>query len=371
MVCGCGGWVNPASVVIIGDYEDGVGRVVTGSPERGFPVSFSEGRREPLVSVPRTIGDVRVRPSVAGGTEGATQAEGSGNPSVSVRSLLVLAGTVRETPLDRAIGMSPLRLPVGSGRTVMDVWATRGSQLRGVWPGMTMRVVGKPGELAGVKCAGTGSGGGTPDWVRIEEDPRPYRGTAGLLRDLVSDYADDEYVLVVAGRRLVLSSMVPAAVAMGEEDVAVFAEGEEDTGVMGVRVGVIRRAREVGFEDFREQFLPRLAKEKEKVKAVRRDACGMRSRSIRRASDYLSAVRARVLEEAGGAVGADEEAWKPAFSLVEEGAEMGPGAMALDSVVMSGARVGEGATLGRCVVGPGGVVAAGARLLDVLVGARR
>lgn len=256
----------------------------------------------------------------------------------------------------------------------------------------------RSGSGLGVGAAGAGAGEGegsvgrglgaavrafeARDWMRRESDPRPYRGTAGLLRDLVEGYDEDDVVVVAPARRVVTGSLVGLLDAMEDEDVAIFAHGEEDTGIAAVRVGALRLAKEVGFDDFREQFLPRLMAAGGKVRV--REASGVATYAVRSVADYVRAVRAvhepapealdgRVRSEGQGVGGGDAEGWdddtewRPRFLLREAGVLFGRGSQAFDSVLLSGAVVEEGAVLGRCVVGPGGVVPAGAKLLDMAV----
>lgn len=294
-----------------------------------------------------------------------------------VRAVLLLVGTVRPTPFDEAIFRNPVHLPVsatsaaGSGHalTILDLWQKQVADLRSLWPQLQLRVVGADGPSEKKPVA-------RPDWLALEADPREYRGTAGLLRDLVADYADEEHVLVAPGRRLVMNSVLPAARAVGDEDVTIFSSRGEDVGLMAVRVSALRKAKDVGFEDFREQFLPRLVGQRGQV--VIRDLPGLDSLPARTAADYIAAVRA-YHQQSAGLIGGDGtsggadgglEHWRPKFSLVEPGAEIGDGVRLFDTIVLAGARVGPGAVLGRCVVGPRGVVHANARLLDALIATR-
>lgn len=295
----------------------------------------------------------------------------------ALRAVLLLTGSVRPTSFDEAISRSPVHLPLlltgGSASqgilTVLDQWQKAASDLRTFWPTLKLRVIGASAT------EGTRSSS-PPDWVALEADPREYRGTAGLLRDLVADYADDDIVLVAPGRRVMMTSLLRAAREIGPEEITIFASRGEDAGLMAARVGILRRAKEVGFEDFREQFLPRLVGERCQV--VLKDLPDFDSVPVRTAADYIAALRimhqAHSASHKGlvGGDGSDElrEEWRPTFSIVEPGAEIGIGARLFDSIVLAGAKVGPGAVLGRCVVGPRGVVSANARLLDALVVSR-
>ncbi len=288
--------------------------------------------------------DIVAAPSEAGGDRGCPR----------VAALIILAGAVRPSELDVLAERSPLDLPVRKDAKLLDHWLGLARGLRGGKQGLAIRVV----HSMGMRMTADRPG---EEGLSLETDPRDYRGTAGLLRDLVEGYADDDRVIVCPARRILTADLAQLAGMLGDEDFTLFADGDEDIGLKAVRVRAIRRARDVGYDDFREQFLPRMGGNA--TVAVRRLA-GAHSQPIRRASDYLTGLR--MLHGGSGRA----ESWRSTFSIVEAGAEMGEGARAMDSVVLAGAKVGAGAILGRCIVGPGAVVPAGARVVDEIIRGR-
>jgi ADP-glucose pyrophosphorylase len=62
------------------------------------------------------------------------------------------------------------------------------------------------------------------------------------------------------------------------------------------------------------------------------------------------------------------EEWSPTFSMVDETASVGKGALVHDSVVMRNARIGAGAVLVRSLVCEGAAVEAGRVVFDSVVG---
>jgi NDP-sugar pyrophosphorylase family protein len=87
---------------------------------------------------------------------------------------------------------------------------------------------------------------------------------------------------------------------------------------------------------------------------------------MRTLGEYVRALRA--LHAGLEADDPLEETWRPAFRIVEHGAEVAPDAVVHDSVVFAGGRVESGAVVVRSVVGPGGAVGARRRVVDRVVG---
>ena len=135
-------------------------------------------------------------------------------------------------------------------------------------------------------------------------------------------------------------------------------------GVMLVRCAALRDLPHVGFCDFHEQALPLIAK-RFVTRAVPRPSPV--ALPVRTRSGYIQALRQYHRTRQVAAGGHLAEDWKPAFSIIEHGANVHPTAQLLDSVALRGARVEHGAVLVRSVVCPGAVVRRGRVLIDQLV----
>ncbi|HYE03611.1 MAG TPA: hypothetical protein VD963_10300 [Phycisphaerales bacterium] len=287
--------------------------------------------------------------------EGPVTALGAERPAVGPAAVVLLAGSVRESELARQIGRSLLDLPLGAPGTVLDAWAAGVAALAGPEGVPPLRVLLDRSAPAPRVRDGDGRVA-----VTIERDPREFRGTGGLLRDLAEAYGEEQYLLVANGHQVLFQPLVELARALAAPgaDVAVLAhEDSTPCGVMLVRAGALRTVRGVGFADLKEQVLPALAGERD-VRVV--FARGVASAPVRTLDGYLQALRR--LRHGAGPGGAEDpfaEEWFESFSLVEEGAEVESPARVHDSVVLRGGRVGAGAVVVRALVCPGGVVGAG------------
>ena len=287
-------------------------------------------------------------------------------PATPLRAVVLLAGSVRATDFRKAAGRAATGLPVAAGRSVLDIWR---EQLNAVAAAagaadLPVRIIVdpdtpmQPGRIPGEGIA-----------LQVEQDPKPYRGPGGLLRDLASDYDPDDRVLVGHASQLLLESLAPALAelshASGDVAIACDADGSP-AGLMLVRVGCLTSINTVGFIDLNEQALPQIAREHD-VRVVHFDR--PLGASIRTMRSYIEALRAyhrRVAGQGPPASPLDED-WRPSFTLSESGASVHESAVVHDSVVLGGARVEAGAVLVRSVACPGAVVGRGRHAVDELI----
>ena len=254
------------------------------------------------------------------------------------------------------IGAGPAR-PAASNHS--DTWIEQASRTLETGLGLPANVrvlVNRAGVLPQVR------GNLGPLTVAIQTDPVEFRGTAGLLRDIMGHYGEQDYIIVGNGSAVLLQPL-PAIVQELREtagDVALLAyEDGSPLDVMVVRCGCLQVIPAIGFCDLKEQGLLLMSR-KYKVRVVpRRDPASLSVRTLR---GYICALR-RYHRVSTGSEAANpfEEDWKPLFSVREEGAEVHPSARLHDAVVLAGGRVERGAVVIRSVVCPGGVVPTGAR----------
>ena len=289
---------------------------------------------------------------------------------IRVRSFVLLAGTVGPEGLVLRLRRSLLDLPIDSELRLLDVWLRRIGEFLVNWPGAgdqdpDVRVlVGESNPLPAPTTRRDGP------LVRIETDASSYRGTAGVLRDLSDGFSDEEYLLVGNASQCPDEGQLLELVAMADPtDGVTLSTGSDGSpsGLLLVRCGALQQVPSVGYVDLKEQALPRIARTFGVRVLVNSRGC---TRPIRDSSHYLDAVRswhcfgrlAGVRSES-----AYEERWRPAFSIVEPGADVAKGAALYDSVVLAGGVVGRGSKLIRSVVGPGGVVRRDRCVVDQLV----
>jgi hypothetical protein len=286
-----------------------------------------------------------------------------------LRALVLLSGSVRAKAWSSALGRSIMDLPLERGRTLVSHWVEQAAALAGLTGAgrLDMQVLVDRFSIA-PEASDVHAVSLDADHIvglRIERDLLEYRGTGGLLRDL-SLYCDEQdYLLVASGAQVLTESLefVTAALADKGKDVALLAHDDgTPSGLMWVRCGCLRAIPEVGFIDMKEQALPQIARRHD-VAVLRRRPPGIPFQSP---AEYLAAVRTHHLRKQVDARLGDPfaEDWRPAFSLVEEGAEVDPSARVHDSVVLRGGRVRPGAVVVRSLIGPAGVARTGRCIVD-------
>jgi hypothetical protein len=204
--------------------------------------------------------------------------------------------------------------------------------------------------------------------VSVERDPKSYRGTGGLLRDLAEAYDDDAYLLVANAAQILLQPLPELAwtmAATGGDICAVSHLNGTPSGLLLVRCRCLRSIPEIGFIDLKEQALPLISKNFRASVVYREIPSGLPVRSlsnyIRALSCYHKSLNGRNFTDPFG------EDWETSFSIVEPGAEVESGARVHDSVVLRGGRVEKDAFVAKSIVCPRGVVIRRQTVVDELV----
>lgn len=204
--------------------------------------------------------------------------------------------------------------------------------------------------------------------LEVEGDSGAYRGTAGLLRDKTERYDPSDVVLVANAGQLLLYSLTELAQKLAESggDATILAHQDgQPAGMMLFRVSALQDVPRIGYQDFKEQALPKIAEQYE-VKVVNHDRhTGV---PVRTRSDYIRAVRIHHRRVRGlQRPGPFEEDWRSTFAIVESGVHLPVSVRVHDSVVLRGAKIEAGAVLVRSLACPDARVAPGARATDALV----
>lgn len=286
---------------------------------------------------------------------------GSGAASIKLQAVLLLAGAVRTTAFTRAVNRCLLDLPITVGMTLLDLWGAHFQSMVERLPGSRFRVLldqQSPVPMTRLTALG--------DRFSLEHDPLPFRGTGGLLRDVVRDYDTDDFVLA-ADAAQVLTRPLPEILSQlrsyaGDVVLAADARGQA-AGIMLIRCGVLRDVQPVGYADLKEQVLPALRQRGAQIKVC--SFPKLPTMAVRSAADYLKTTevfhtRSKQRDDVGGG---------RHFEVVECSSSVAPGAEIYDSVVLRGAVVRSGARVIRSIVGPGAVIRAGERVSDQLVAA--
>ena len=293
----------------------------------------------------------------------------SGALKTPIRALILLSGVVRPTRLSDGLQRSILDLPIDDELTLFDLWRGHAAMLS-----RALQVKGLPVRIL------TNGGGGMPTSlpsdqqqnIRVEIDTDEYRGTGGLLRDLVEAYEDDDYVVLANGNQLLVDSLAKGVLdllAVGGDVGLVAHQDGRPAGLMLIRCGALGCISSEGFVDLKEQALPQMARSCE-VKVLEREA--PMALPIRTREDYLCALlefhRDRPQENSPQDPFMEE--WRPVFSLAETGADVAPSARIHNSVVLRGARVEGGATVVSSVICPGAIARSGKVITDRVLSSR-
>jgi hypothetical protein len=283
-----------------------------------------------------------------------------------LRSLVLLGGSVRQTPLTQSIGRSLLDLPLDEGGSVLNHWLAHADELSRYagLTGLPVRVLVNRNSPEPTSASARYAG-----MVRVERDLSEYRGTGGVLHDLAADFDDDDLILVANAAQVLLDplSVIAAALDHKRGDISLISHQDgTPSGVMLVRCKTLRVIPESGFCDMKEQALPLIASKYDvKVMHCRRPS-GLPIRSL---GAYINALRHYHRRKVGKLASNDPlaEDWQPAFAIVEDGAIVDPKAHVHDSVVLKGGVVESGAALVRSIVCPGGIAKQKSTVVDDFV----
>jgi hypothetical protein len=280
-------------------------------------------------------------------------------------AIVLLAGSIRPSELQRAAGRPLMDLPISPRRSLGQEWSRQVQDFR--------EAIGY-GELPLLVTANHASG--TPRDIAtlpgstVKLDTEEPRGSGGSLRDIAMDLDPEAFLLVASGHSFPRSPLLPvfASLSQLDDDIVIHTDlDNHPTGIFLIRCGTLVGLPARGFVDLKEQALPQLAT-RFRIR-IARDG-GLSPIPIRSLHGYVSALRAAAGEMSGGDNGGVEtpvEDWMCTFKLTEDGAAVDSSARLHDSVVLSGGRVGSRSSVVRSLVGPGGVVAAGTEVFDELL----
>ena len=284
-------------------------------------------------------------------------------------SVVLLAGALRPRRLSAMTGRAITELPIEPGRSILGHWHEQLAGLATAAPGgtpphLSVRVMVNdtvmPPSLASLAPQPP---------VELQHDPRPLRGTGGLLRDIAEAYDDHQHLLVAAASRIAFEPIDTLLGLLLEHDAPVRVLAQEDGTPMDVyliRCDALRCIPAVGYVDLKEQALPRIARQ-HRVGVVRRDRA--LTPPVRTADGYIKALRLYHRQRLARQ-GERLSPWAPAFGITEPTASVAPGAMLHDSVVLAGGRVGPGALVVRSIVARGAVVGPGQAVVDRVLSPR-
>lgn len=288
-------------------------------------------------------------------------------PAHRLAAMLVLAGSVRQSTFEQSVGRSLLNLPVRADKDVLDLWIELASEIsaRLTIDELALRVVvGSTSHIPKVRKAPGVA-------ISVETDPVELRGPGGVIADIAAMYRPDDCVLVVSGSQLPILSLESLAEDLLERpgDVVVWTHPDGTPVTMyRIRAGVLAKTPGLGYLDFKEQMLPKLAGDHD-VRVARLENRGVVP--IRTWKDYLAGLRhlyrGQTKTHLSARLGRWDDPWQPVFGIVEYGASVAGSVDLFDAVVLAGASVDDHAILVRSVVCPGAVISQGETVSDEVV----
>lgn len=258
----------------------------------------------------------------------------------------ILIGGLRRSEFEAALGFRLACLPLDAGDTLLRAWFER---LVGIGTSEIRVIATDSTDPQLVRETDFLRGRFSQIHVRLDRETLSHRGTAGVLRDGCSDLADADRVVWVEPHCLPPIDLRPLLESTTAEEVAIgVAGGDHPAGACLMPAGLLRHAPKIGYQDFKEQFIPTLVTLGVRVRPVH---LAHRSVRIHSRVSYLEAIDSwpsanRISPEADIHPSARIEG----RSIVLAGARVGAEAVVLDGVLLSNAAVGEGAVVARSVV---------------------
>ena len=284
------------------------------------------------------------------------------NTKMNVK-VIMLAEGIRPSPLDLQVGLRAPLLPVRSDVRLIDEWS-RILRVDGI--------IESPIEVVMASHAGFQSMEAIANDSRYERtiEPRPHRGTSGVLADLQrGDFEDSDYdyLLVIESgscpprsiRGLVDAMHAGGDVILGASEIDRFA------GVLALKPKTLKVVPQRGYHDLKEQTIPKMLQAGHSLSAVPIIRRVIRVRTL---EGWLEAVRS-VATDLSGDFDEESRDYLEGDCCIAKTARIN-GGLVYNSIVMDGAVVEEGAIVARSAVLPGERISKNTRVVDSIVGLR-
>lgn len=275
---------------------------------------------------------------------------------------VLLAGTLRPSPLREALDVPVLCLPMGKEGTVLDAWLTALAEIDGLDD--VRIVVNSERDVEAVEAChraspAPGRSGPRPGRVKAIAEPASWRGAGGILHDVTGDLPEEAIVIVGEANALPPSSLAPMRAAWrdGSSGIVGVCGTDEPAGVYAFARHTFGVVGPIGYHDLKEQLLPALASG---GAAIRTAYLGERLLRLYERAEYLAAVR-RSLAPDGEATKVVRRSPQASISgsailegccIIEDGVLVEDGAVVHDTVLLSGATIGGGAVVSQSIVAP-------------------
>jgi hypothetical protein len=267
-------------------------------------------------------------------------------------SAIILVGGSGPSLLRSQFGMPVCLLPTPTAPSMVAAWVELVMQLDHVTD-ITV-VTGRPEDLPKIDE----QLGSIPSFLsyplEVTTDKNEHRGTAGTLRDTILERDNMNDLLVIEGTTIPPNNIQVVAEADIDEEgidgVMIKTPRSEPAGMIILKRKVLQLIPKVGFFDLKEQLLPKVLSDGNRILVRQIDD---QLRRITRVEDYLNHIAEFPRPKMGGG------ALSP---WVHETAQIDPTAIITSSVLIDkGVQVGPGA-ITRSIVKPNAQILAGTRL---------
>ena len=285
-------------------------------------------------------------------------------------SAIILVGGSGPSLLRSQFGMPVCLLPTPVAPSLVAAWVQLVKQFDHVTD-ITV-VTGRPEDLPKIEK----QLGSIPDFLgyplEVKTDKNEHRGTAGTLRDTIIGRQNVNDLLLIEGTAIPPGNIdVIAEMSIDEEGIdgaIIQTPLSEPAGMIILKRKVLELIPEVGFFDLKEQLLPKVISDGNRVLVRQIDD---QLRRITRVEDYLAHIARfpRTSKSRGDldpwiheTAQVDPTAVITSSVLVGKGVQVGPGAIIDQAVLLEGCQIGADALITRSVVKPNKQIQAGTRL---------
>jgi hypothetical protein len=285
-------------------------------------------------------------------------------PELTLAACLLLAGSLRPSPLTAATRCSVLDLYINPRETVLDTWLRHFEAIAssvGHDPAVQVihgMVIPPDRSLARETRLNIG----------FQQDAQEFRGPAGAVRDACQAYSPEATVVVAEAARYItgdLTGIVADHIRHGSDITVGVNRDDTPAGLFVVRCSTLSLIQARGFTDLKEQWLRKAVDSGKQVRVSRLDGY---SYELRTREGFLRAAAAAGGVMSGAACSGDI-ATVPIVAPrgLSQDVTIGSRAVVVDSVVMPGAQVGDDAVVARSIVCAGARVGAGGTVIDGVV----
>lgn len=374
-------WSSKAALVLRRLASSGICPVATAS--KGEQEALSVPLDRTTAGFPRRDSLVELKPDAPHCTESRTRRAVTSLSQTASRRRDVCHVAGADLPSLSACvllsgGMAPSPLVAAAGRTILDWWINDRQTVLDCWLERLRDLLDQQQRPVPVRIIC--SAAVPPPWPRdshgieitYELEPRAFRGTAGLLRDLCRSYPPQSHMLVLEAARFAsfgFDDLWRRHVRSGV-DISVGCNRDgTPAGMFIIRCDALDDVAPLGFVDFKEQYLTEASRRGWII--GRQTIAGPGALPLWTRQQFLAAAArasgAGPFTARTGVLGAGADSGVRVVCL---GASVDPRATLVDSVVMPGATIEAAACVVRSVICPGSRIQSGADIADCVVSTR-